>query len=165
VTPLDSCNSRRTPKRSFLWPKFTRASLAITCLILSSVLGRAATQQVVCENGNGKYETQIDTGVTVRVGPTLYKGFAARACSATLLWGHDQLAAVPSAAQVDIDVLGADLGFGMPVVAFQVRDADDAWQSTYLIYSLSKNPRLLSTITGGDFYRASDANFNKRVAI
>jgi hypothetical protein len=165
VTPQDSRSARRPRKRNLPWPKFTRASLTITCLILSSVLGRAATPQVVCENGNGKYETQIDTGVTVRVGPALHNGFAARTCGATLLWGHDQLTAVPSAAQVDIDVLGADLGFGMPVVAFQVREADDAWQATYLIYSLSKNPRLLATITGGDLYRASDADFNKRVAI
>jgi hypothetical protein len=132
---------------------------------LLSAGAHAVTQQVVCADGNGRYETQMDTGVTVRVGPALHNGFAGRTCSATLFWGHDQLTAVPSTAQIDIDVLGADLGFGMPVVAFQVRDADDAWQSTYLIYSLSKNPRLLSTITGGDFYRASDANFNKRVAI
>jgi hypothetical protein len=152
VTALDSCNPRR-------------ARVLVASFFLCPILGHAATQQVVCENGNGKYETKMDTGVTVRVGPALSNGFAARACSATLLWEHDQLTAVPPTAQVDIDVLGADLGFGMPVVAFQVREANDDWRATYLIYSLTKSPRLLATITGGDLYRASDADFNKRVAI
>ncbi|MGC2621447.1 MAG: hypothetical protein WA414_20550 [Acidobacteriaceae bacterium] len=137
----------------------------VACCFLLSVHARAATQQVVCADGNGKYEVQMDTGVTVRVSAALHHGFAGRACSATLLWSHDQLVAVPSTAQIDIDVLGADLGFGMPVVAFQVREADDAWQASYVIYSLTRNPRLLATITGGDLYRASDADFNKRVAI
>ncbi len=86
-------------------------------------------------------------------------------CEAVLSWNHQQLVAVAHAPQVDIDVLGADLGLGARVVAFQVRKADRDWQSTYLIYSLHTKPRLLKTITGGDSYRAVDADFNNKVAI
>ncbi|HEX4005765.1 MAG TPA: hypothetical protein VHX60_06295 [Acidobacteriaceae bacterium] len=134
--------------------------LAIAC---GSCSGQ--TQDVVCDQGNGKFETEFATGVTVRVGPALHAGFAARQCTATLTWNHDQIVAVPPTAQIDIDVLGADLGFGFPVAAFQVRDASDGWQSTYFIYSLEKNPHQVGTITGGDLYRASDADFTRNVAI
>jgi len=126
---------------------------------------RAETQEVVCDDGNGMYETQMHNGVTVRVGPPVSGGFSARACSASLILEGAVVTAVAPTAQVDIDVLGADLGFGVPVVAFQVRRADDTWRASYVIYSLDKNPRLLATITGGDLYRASDADFDKRVAI
>jgi hypothetical protein len=73
--------------------------------------------------------------------------------------------AVQPTAQVDIDVLGADLGFGIAAVAFQVRNMNDAWSASYFVYSLDRNPRLLGTITGGDIYRASDADFNNHVSI
>ena len=131
------------------------------CLV--GVVGQA--QNAVCNNGNGQFETQFPTGVSVRVGAGHSGAFATRMCNAILSWNHDKVVAVANAPQVDIDVLGADLGLGMPVVAFQVRHAEHDWQSTYLIYSLQKKPRLLKTITGGDSYRAVDADFNKRVAI
>ncbi|MGH9616799.1 MAG: energy transducer TonB [Acidobacteriaceae bacterium] len=144
------------------------ASCIAVILILFCVIGavgRAEAQEAVCNDGNGRFEARFPTGVSVLVGAGHSGGFATRMCDAILSWNHNRLAAVPAAPQVDIDVLGADLGLGVPVVAFQVRKADHDWQSTYLIYSLRKNPRLLKTITGGDFYRAVDADFNKRVAI
>ena len=141
-----------------------RALLAILfCLV--GIAGPTRAQEAVCNNGNGHFETQFPTGVTVRVGPGQSGAFATRTCEAILSWNNEQLVAVANTPQVDIDVLGADLGLGVPVVAFQVRKADHDWQSTYLIYSLHKNPRLLKTITGGDTYRAVDADFNNRVAI
>ncbi|HTU49240.1 MAG TPA: hypothetical protein VMF56_01530 [Acidobacteriaceae bacterium] len=142
-----------------------RLALLAILFCLIGMVGPTQTQQAVCDNGNGHFETQFPTGVSVRVGAAQSGGFATRMCDAILSWNHDQLVAVANAPQVDIDVLGADLGLGVPVVAFQVRRADDDWQSTYLIYSLRKNPQLLKTISGGDSYRAVDADFNKRVAI
>ncbi|HEY1657519.1 MAG TPA: hypothetical protein VGG14_04190 [Candidatus Sulfotelmatobacter sp.] len=64
------------------------------------------------------------------------------------------------ASQVDIDVLGVDLGLGMPVVAFQVKKSAADWDMTYQIYSLRKPPKLLRTITGGDFFSAADRDLN-----
>lgn len=142
-----------------------RIALLTILFCLSGVAGRAETQKTVCDNGYGQFKTQFPTGVSVRVGAGQSGAFATRMCNAILSWNHDKLVAVANAPQVDIDVLGADLGLGVPVVAFQVRKADHDWQSTYLIYSLRKKPRLLQTVTGGDSYRAVDADFNKRVAI
>ena len=67
--------------------------------------------------------------------------------------------------QLDVDVLGADLGLGTPVVAFQVKKSAADWDMTYLIYSLQKPPQLLRTITGGDFFRAADTDLKGRVEI
>ncbi|HET9100694.1 MAG TPA: hypothetical protein VFN62_09910 [Acidobacteriaceae bacterium] len=80
----------------------------------------------VCENGNGRFEAQFPTGVSVRVGPEQSGAFATRMCNANLSWNHDKLVAVANTSQVDIDVLGADLGLGVRVVAFQVRK-EEAW--------------------------------------
>jgi len=142
-----------------------RAAAVAILFCLICIVGPTQAQKTVCDNGNGQFEAQFLTGVSIRVGAGHSGAFATRMCNAILSWNHDQLVAVANAPQVDIDVLGADLGLGVPVVAFQVRNADDDWQSTYLIYSLRKKPRLLKTITGGDAYRAVDADFNKRVAI
>jgi hypothetical protein len=138
----------------------------LTILFCSiGVVGQTLPQKTVCDSGNGQFDAQFPTGVSIRVGAGHSGAFATRMCNAILRWNNDHLMAVANAPQVDIDVLGADLGLGVPVVAFQVRNADDDWQSTYLIYSLHKKPRLLKTITGGDSYRAVDADFNNRVAI
>ena len=142
-----------------------RVALVTILFCLICIVGPTHAQKTVCDNGNGQFETQFPTGVSVRVGAGQSGAFATRMCNAILSWNHDQLVAVASAPQVDIDVLGADLGLGVRVVAFQVRKADHNWQSTYLIYSLHKKPRLLKTITGGDAYRAVDADFNNKVAI
>jgi hypothetical protein len=142
-----------------------RIALVTILFCLIGVVGRTEAQETVCNNGYGRFETRFPTGVSVLVGAGRSGGFATRMCEAILSWNHNRLAAVPTAPQVDIDVLGADLGLDVPVVTFQVRKAAHDWQSTYLIYSLRKNPRLLKSITGGDSYRAVDADFNKRVAI
>ncbi len=130
-----------------------------------AIAGQTPAPKTVCDHGSGQFETDFPTGVSVRVGADHRGAFATRMCTATLSWDQDHLVAVANAPQVDIDVLGADLGLGVPVVSFQVRNADDDWQPTYLIYSLRKKPRLLKTLTGGDSYRAVDADFNRKVAI
>jgi hypothetical protein len=127
--------------------------------------GWAQSRQVVCDRGNGHFEASFPTGVTVRVGAVSGGGFATRACEALLSRGNDRAVAVRTAAQVDIDVLGADLGFGVPVIAFEVRQAQDDWRTNYEIWSIEKRPRLLRTLTGEDSYRAVDAAFNRQVAV
>lgn len=69
------------------------------------------------------------------------------------------------AAQVDIDVLGADLGLGMPVVAFHVEQSKSDVGTTYEVYSLRGLPRLIRTLTKGDYYRAADSNLDGRIEI
>jgi|GEM_PF-1241255 len=124
-----------------------------------------AQQTVVCDRGSGQFQATFETGVSVRVAAVPQGGFASRACQAVLSRGHERVVAVPSAAQIDLDVMGADPGLGMPVAAFTVRTAEHDWRSSYEIWSLEKQPRRLRTLTGGDTYRAVDADFNGYVAI
>jgi Gram-negative bacterial TonB protein C-terminal len=125
----------------------------------------AQSQQVVCDRGSGHFEASFRSGVTVRVGAVKSGGFATRACEAELVWGSERAMVVPTAAQVDIDVLGADLGMGVPVVAFVVRPALEEGHANYEIWSLERKPRHLLSLTGEDAYRAVDAEFNGQVAI
>jgi hypothetical protein len=127
--------------------------------------GWAQSRQAVCDRGTGHFEASFPTGVTVRVGAVRNGGFATRACEAVLRWGNERAVVVQTAAQVDIDVLGADLGLGVPVAAFVVRPAQDDWNAHYEIWSMERKPRHLLTLTGGQSYRAVDAEFNGQVAI
>lgn len=129
----------------------------------STCLGQ--TRDVVCDDGYGKFETKFISGVSVIVGATKNGELAKRSCSGTLAWdGQDRLVAV-DASQVDIDVLGVDLGLGMPVIAFQVKRSAGDWDMTYQIYSLQKPPKLLRTIAGSDFFRAADTDLNGKIEI
>lgn len=139
-------------------------SLSILLSMMMAGVCRAEGQQVLCIDGDGHFDAHFDTGVNILVAAVRSGEFAAHRCGASLSWKDGDLVVTPEAAQVDIDVLGADPGFGAPVVAFQVRKADSDVRATYQIYAL-RNPRLLRTITGGDFYRAADADFDGRVAI
>jgi hypothetical protein len=129
------------------------------------VLHECRSQDVTCENGNGEYSTRFSSGVTVTVGPVRNGAFSERACFATLIWNGQEISVAPDAAEVSIDVLGADLGFGKPVVAFQIDKSGDGSKRVYQIYSLNKPPRLLHTITGGDAYSAADVDLDDRVEI
>jgi TonB family protein len=144
--------------------KPTRQWAALLIFVAWGV-GWARSQEVVCDRGEGHFEGSFRTGVTVRVGAVASGGFATRDCEAVLRWGNERVVAVQTAAQVDIDVLGVDMGLDVPVVAFVVRSAQDNWQASYEIWSMEKKPRLLRTLTGGDSYRAVDADFNQQVAI
>ncbi len=92
-------------------------------------------------------------------------GLAKRSCSGNLAWEGRDLPVTAEASQVDIDVLGVDLGLGTPLVAFQVKKSAADWDMTYLIYSLKEPRKLLRTITGGDFFRAADSNLNGKIEI
>jgi hypothetical protein len=91
--------------------------------------------------------------------------FAQRACVAKLVWNGQEISVASDAAQVGIDVLGADLGFGKPVVAFQIDESGAGSNRTYQIYSLARPPQPLYTIKGADSYRAADTDLDGRVEI
>jgi hypothetical protein len=92
-------------------------------------------------------------------------GFAERACSAKLILRGQEISVADDADQVGIDVLGADLGFGKPVVSFEIDQTGSGSHREYQIYSLSKPIRMLYTIRGGDSYSAADTDLDGRVEI
>ena len=161
-----------------------RAWFWSTLFCLVSSFCSSQTYKVVCSNAYyGKFEVKFNTGVSVSVGPAANGGFFKRVCEARLRWDKQSLV-VAEAWQIDIDALGADLGLGVhdskgkadakddrnqskgePVVAFQVKKSDADPSMTYQIYSLEKPPRLLRTITGGDFFSAADTDLDGRIEI
>jgi len=148
-------------------PSF-RLMLKVVFLLLSCACASVAHAQVdavVCSAGNGSFETAFRTGVKVEVGAARHDGFAVRMCQGKLSWEKSSLVVAPSAFEVDIDALGVDLGLGVPVVTFQVKQAPEDCCSTLLIYSLQKPPKLLRTITGGGSYSTSDRNLNTNLEI
>ena len=90
---------------------------------------------------------------------------ATRACAAELSWEKQQLLVATGAAQLDLDAFGVDLGQGVPVAAFQIKQSDTDCCMDYRIYSLEKPPRLLRTVTGGEFFSTSDIDLDGRVEI
>lgn len=123
------------------------------------------SQDITCENGSGDYNTQFFTETVVSVGPMREGSFAQRACAAELLWKGQAIPVASDVEKVGIDVLGADLGFGKPVVAFLIDKSGSGSNLTYQIYSLAKPPHLLYTITGGGSYRATDTDLDGRIEI
>lgn len=140
-------------------------ALLIVFLCAAATSARCQAQHTLCDDGFGTFSSDFQTGVTVSVGAARTGGFASHSCGATLRWGTETVNAERGASQVDIDVLGADLGLGAPVVAFQVKKSALTRLMSYEIYSLKKPPRLLKTITGGDAYDAQDYNLEGRIAI
>lgn len=133
--------------------------------VASAVHAQATAQDITCEDGNGEYSTRFATGVGINVGPERSGAFAERTCAAKLFWSGPEIAVASDAGQVGIDVLGADLGFGKPVVAFQIDKSGSGSRRTYEIYSLFKPPRPLYTLSGGSFYSAADTDLDGRVEI
>jgi hypothetical protein len=142
-----------------------RALLSSIFFCLVSSFCSSQTHDLVCSDGSGKFEVKFTTGVTVSVGAAKNGGLSRRVCKATLTWDRQDLQVVPEASQVDIDALGVDLGLDMPVVAFQVKNFDSDSGLAYQIYSLQKPPRLLRTITGGDFFSAADTDLDGHIEI
>lgn len=136
--------------------------------VICSTPGRSACAQepeALCSHGEGRFEAQLHSGAGVLVNPGRSGGFAERTCRASISWRGQNLVVVPSAAEIDIDVMGADLGLKVPVAAFQTRKSPLDWQADYEIYSLDADARRLRTITGGDSYRAVDSDFDGRIEI
>jgi hypothetical protein len=125
----------------------------------------AQSPSVVCTHGTGSFEEEFRTGVRVRVGAARNGELATRACEAELSWDKQERVIGAGAPQLDVDALGVDLGLGAPVVTFQVKTSNVTCCMEYQIYSLQKPPRLLRTITGGEFFSAADTDLDGRVEI
>lgn len=138
--------------------------LSVFCFAISSFCF-GQKQDPLCRGGIGKFTSKFPIGVTITVGARKSGSLATRACEARLTWNKGELVVVPEAWQIDIDVMGADLGSGIPVVTFQTKKSKTDQLATYEVYSLESAPRLLRTITGGDFFRAIDTNLEGRIEI
>ena len=136
-----------------------------TVVLATSIFCCGQSHDGLCNAGFGEFQTKFGTGVSVTVGAARNGGFATRACSARLGWGHQELPVLSRAAMLDIDALGIDLGLGSPIVAFQTKNSDADWFVTYKIYSLEKPPRLLRTIVGGSSFTAADTDLDGRIEI
>ncbi|MFZ3264638.1 MAG: hypothetical protein WA172_11615 [Terriglobales bacterium] len=90
---------------------------------------------------------------------------ARRSCAAKLTWEKHELVVESGAAQLDLDAFGIDLGDGVPSAAFQVGKSDSDCCMEYRIFSLEKPPRLLRTITGAQYFSASDIDMDGRIEI
>ena len=128
------------------------------------------TRFFLCDKGSGDLRGSLPdktsgSGVTVLVGAAKGNNFALRTCQAFLTWPGQQIEVAHKVAQADIDVMGADLGLGSLVVAFQIKDTEDDPRIQYKIYSLSQPPQLLRTITGEDYFSAADTRLDGSVEI
>lgn len=126
--------------------------------------GNTQTHDTLCRNGSGHFEAEL-RGVRVHVGAARTGGLATRGCGAILSWDKKELPLASDASEVDLDAFGVNLGVGVPVVAFQVRESEAECCRTYQVYSLEKPPRLLRTISGGDYFSAADTDLDDRVEI
>jgi hypothetical protein len=143
-------------------PRFAPILPFILCVC--SAFAWAQDGPTVCRNGEGRFSATLE-GVTVTVEATTQHGLTERSCEATLVSGESRLAVVEGAAAVDVDLMGADLGFGEPVVAIQFRRSELDRRTTYEIYSLSKTPHLLATLRGGALFSAADYKLDGKIDI
>jgi hypothetical protein len=144
------------------------AGLGPTSILLLwalSAFARAQDGPVVCTNGEGNFSARFETGVTVTAGATKQHGLAERSCEAALVSDDSRLTVVEGAYEVDVDVMGVDLGLGEPVVAIQFRKSEFDTRTTYEIYSLKKTPRLLRTLTGSAFFSVADYKLDGKIDI
>lgn len=151
-----SCRRERLASASFVlfW---------LFCATLSVCQTQA--RSVLCTDGDGVLDAEFRTGVKVHVGAARNGELATRACTAKLVWEKQQLVVATGVSQLDVDAFGVDFGDGIPAAAFQIKKSDSECCMQYAIYSLEEPPRLLHTITGGDFFSASDIDFDGSVEI
>lgn len=128
---------------------------------------RAQSREALCSHGSANFEAEFRTGVKLRLGAARKTagGLATRVCEATLSWDKQETIVTATASQLDVDAFGTDLGLGVAVVAFQVKQSDTECCMAYQIYSLQKPPGLLRAVTGGSFFSASDTDLDGRVEI
>ena len=142
-----------------------RALLFAFYLCAMHGIGNCQGGGVLCNDGAGQFTAKFMTGVIVSVGAQRGASFSTRACEATLIWSRKVTQVARDAQQVDVDLMGADVGLGVPVVAFQIRNSAFDASRNYEIYSLQGAPQLLRTITGGDSFRVADMDMDGQVEI
>jgi len=151
-----------------LSPGFRCRAMDLARLLLFGALASACHAQshgVVCRDGTGGFDAVFPTGVAVQVGAEHRDGLATRKCEGTLLWDKQKLEVAATAAEVDVDALGIDLGLGTPVVTFQAKKVESECCMTLQIYSLQRPPKLLRTITGGSFFSTADTDLDGQIEI
>lgn len=144
--------------------------LAACCFLCWPMLclSQAQAGSVLCRGGSGTFDAQFRTGVAVHVGAARENGaatLATRACEAKLSWEKHELVVGTGASQIDLDAFGVAFGNGEPSAAFQIKKSDRDCCAEYRIYSLTKPPRLLRTIIGGESFIAADTDLDGRVEI
>ena len=141
--------------------RLAQPTIALLFLLLPLFcISQLQLHPVLCIAGTGHFETESSTEVKVQLGAARDGALATRSCSANLSWANKALVVAGSAAEVGLDAFGTDFGDGIPVAAFQIKKTDSDCCMDYAVYSLQKPPRLLRTITGGEFFSASDADLD-----
>jgi hypothetical protein len=140
-------------------------SFGVALVLMCSARCIAQDHEVVCTDGEGSFQAQSLSGVSVKVGATKTGELSARACEATLRWDKQVVTVATNVAQLDVDAFGIDLGLGVPIAAFQVKNSANQCCMEYKLYSLEKPPRLLRTIKGGDSFSAADTDLDGHVEI
>jgi hypothetical protein len=163
-------SSLPTDRKSLVRHPVRASWVTAALLLLCPALAACQTQStgVLCRAGDGNFDAQFRTGVKVHVGAARSGGvatLATRSCAAKLSWEKQELAVVTDVAQLDLDAFGVDFGDGVPAAAFQFKKSGEDCCMEYRVYSLEKPRRLLRTITGGDFYSASDVDLDGRIEI
>ena len=144
-------------------------SVALALLLWPMLcISQSREPSILCRAGHANFSAEFRTGVRAQIRAARSNGenaLATRSCTASLDWDGRQLIVSADAAQIDLDAFGADIGFNEPVAAFQVKKAENSCCIAYQIYSLQKPPHLLISLTGGDFFSASDVDLDGRIEI
>ncbi len=141
------------------------AAKSFFLLLATMCLSQTPVHSVLCNGGDGAFAVEFRTGIKVHVGAARNGGLATRACAAKLSWENQELLVAMAVSQLDLDAFGVDLGDGVPVAAFQIKKSGTDCCMEYAIYSLETPPRLLRTISGGEFFSASDRDLDGSVEI
>jgi hypothetical protein len=148
---------------------FAKVGVVLAFLLWSQFCSSQSYEpSILCRAGSGNFDAAFHTGVSAHVGAVRSSGgetLATRGCTASLDWDKRQVVVSDDASEIDLDAFGADVGLSGPVAAFQVKKLEDSCCTEYRIYSLQRPPRLLTTLTGGDFFSASDTDLDGRVEI
>jgi hypothetical protein len=161
-TPENSSGARIGPIRFHCFATF----LTLILLFCAATgVCHAQGRDVICNKGEGEFEAEFLTGVSVHVGAARNGELATRLCDASIHWDKGKLPVADAASQLDVDAFGVDLGLGVPVVAFQVKTSAADCCMEYKIYSLRNPAVFLRSITGGEFFSAADTDLDGRVEI
>lgn len=140
----------------------------ICCLVALGIFlcSKSQAQEPLCHEGIGNFQAEFQsTGVALHAGATRNGELAARSCEASLTWDKHSLEVASGVPQIDVDAVGVDLGFGPPVTTLQIKQTDRDCCMEYRVYSLTKPPRLLRTIRGGQSFRSEDTDLDGQIEI
>jgi hypothetical protein len=147
-------------------PKGRLSIASFFLLVIVATHCPSQSRDVVCDEGYGSFQRHSKTGVTISIESPRSQGFSDHLCQATLSWNlRDSFTVATNEDQIDLDAAEIDLGLETPVVAFQTRRSSTDKSMDYEIYSLTKPPRQLRVITGGDWFSAADTDLDGHVEI